>query len=111
VNEQQKVFDQYWHPIKEALGEQLTEFVRHELLSQHLAGIPLPSLGEGLLEGIVVFRFVEQGRPGMASVQGVIHPTCFVCAFWSSQLGTFSELNSPEKSPDTFSSALSSNPN
>ena len=103
MNEQQKVFDQYWRPIKEALGEQLTEFVRHELLSQHPAGIPLPSLGADLLEGIVVFRFVEQGRPGLASVQGVTQPTRFVRAFWSSQLGTFSELNSPEKRPDTFS--------
>jgi hypothetical protein len=77
--------------------------VGHELVSQHPAGIPLPSLGEDLLEGIVVLRFVENGRPSMASVQGVIHPTRFVCTFWSSQLGVFSELNSPEKSPDTFS--------
>ena len=78
--------------------------VGHELLSQHPGGIPLPSLGEDLLEGIVVLRFVEHGRPGMASVPGVIHPTRFVCTFWSSQLGIFSELKSPEKSPDTFSS-------
>ena len=78
--------------------------VGHELLSQHPAGIPLPTLGEDRLEGIVVLRFVEHGRSGMASVQGVIHPTRFVCTFWSSQLGIFSELNSPEKSPDTFSS-------
>jgi hypothetical protein len=75
-----------------------------ELLSQHPAGIPLPSLGEDLLERIVVLRFVEHGRPGMASVQGVINPTRFVCTLWSSHLGIFSELNSPEKSPDTFSS-------
>jgi hypothetical protein len=47
---------------------------------------------------------VEHGRPGLASVPGVIHPTRFVCTFWSSQLGIFSECNSPEKSPDTFSS-------
>jgi hypothetical protein len=69
------------------------------------ASIRLPSLGEDLLEGIVVFRFVEPGRPGLASVQGVIHPTRFVCTFWSSHLGIFTELNSPEKSPDTFSSS------
>jgi hypothetical protein len=47
---------------------------------------------------------VEHGRPRIASVQGVIHPIRFVCTFWSYQLGIFSELNSPEKSPDTFSS-------
>ena len=32
VNEQKKVFDQYWRPIQEALGDQLTEFVRHYLM-------------------------------------------------------------------------------
>ena len=32
VNEQQNVFDRYWRPIQEALGEQLTEFVRHYLM-------------------------------------------------------------------------------
>jgi hypothetical protein len=41
--------------------------------------------------------------PGLASVQEVIHPTRFVCTFWSSHLGIFSEINSIEKSPDTFS--------
>jgi hypothetical protein len=46
---------------------------------------------------------VENGRPGVASVQGVINPTRFVCTFWSSHLGIVSKVNSPEKSPDTFS--------
>ena len=78
--------------------------VGRELVSQHPAGIPLPSLGEDLLDGIVVLRFVEPGRPGVASVHGVIIPIRFVRTFWSSQLGIFSELNSPEKSPDTLSS-------
>ena len=78
--------------------------VGHDLVSRKPAGIPLSSLGEELLEGIVVLRFAETGRPGTVSVQGVINPTRFICTFWSSQLGIFSELNSPEKSPDTFSS-------
>jgi hypothetical protein len=47
---------------------------------------------------------VENGRPGIASVQGEINPARFVCTFWSCHLGILSELNSPEKSPDTFSS-------
>ncbi len=34
VNEQQKIFDQYWRPIQEALGDQLTEFVRHYLMKE-----------------------------------------------------------------------------
>ena len=34
VNEQQGVFDQYWRPVQEALGEQLTEFVRHYLMKE-----------------------------------------------------------------------------
>jgi hypothetical protein len=34
----------------------------------------------------------------------VINPTRFVCTFWPSHLGILSEHNSPEKSPDTFSS-------
>lgn len=34
VNEQQNVFDQYWRPIQDALGEQLTEFVRHYLMKE-----------------------------------------------------------------------------
>lgn len=34
VNEQQSVFDQYWRPIQDALGEQLTEFVRHYLMKE-----------------------------------------------------------------------------
>lgn len=34
VNEQQAVFDQYWCPIQEALGDQLTEFVRHYLMKE-----------------------------------------------------------------------------
>jgi hypothetical protein len=55
-----------------------------------------------LLEGFVVLRFVENGQPGIASVQGVINPTRFVCTFWPSDLGMLSEFNSPEKSPDTF---------
>jgi hypothetical protein len=32
VNQQQANFDQYWRPIQEALGENLTEFVRHYLM-------------------------------------------------------------------------------
>ena len=32
VNEQQSVFDKYWKPIQDALGDQLTEFVRHFLM-------------------------------------------------------------------------------
>ena len=35
--------------------------VGHERVGQNPAGIPLPSLGEDLLEGIVVLRFVEHG--------------------------------------------------
>ena len=46
---------------------------------------------------------VENCRPSIFSVQGVINPARFVCTFWSSHLGILSELNSPEKSPDTFS--------
>ena len=42
---------------------------------------------EDLLEGFVVLRFVENGRPGIASVQGVINPARFVGTFWSSHLG------------------------
>ncbi len=34
VNEQQKIFDQHWRPIQEALGDQLTEFVRHFLMKE-----------------------------------------------------------------------------
>ncbi len=34
VNEQQKIFDQYWRPIQEALDDQLTEFVRHYLMKE-----------------------------------------------------------------------------
>ena len=34
VNEQQNVFDQHWRPIQEALGDQLTEFVRHYLMKE-----------------------------------------------------------------------------
>lgn len=34
VNEQQKVFDQHWRPIQEALEDQLTEFVRHYLMKE-----------------------------------------------------------------------------
>lgn len=32
VNQQQALFDQYWRPIQEALGDDLTEFVRHYLM-------------------------------------------------------------------------------
>jgi hypothetical protein len=45
---------------------------------------------------------VENGRPSIFSVQGVINPARFVCTFGSSHLGILSEFNSPEKSPDTF---------
>jgi uncharacterized protein with ParB-like and HNH nuclease domain len=34
VNEQQSVFDQHWRPIQDALGDQLTEFVRHYLMKE-----------------------------------------------------------------------------
>jgi uncharacterized protein with ParB-like and HNH nuclease domain len=34
VNEQQKVFDDHWRPIQDALGDQLTEFVRHFLMKE-----------------------------------------------------------------------------
>jgi hypothetical protein len=40
----------------------------------------------------------------------VINPTRFVCTFWSSHLRILSELNSPEKSPDTFSHELLAKP-
>jgi hypothetical protein len=76
--------------------------VGYQLVSQNPAGATRQSLGEDLPEGFVVLRFVENGRPGIASVQGVINPARFVCTFWSSRLGILSELNSPEKSPDTF---------
>jgi hypothetical protein len=48
--------------------QQRMPVVGHELVSQHPAGIRLPSIGADLLEGIVVLRFVEHGRPGLASV-------------------------------------------
>jgi hypothetical protein len=50
---------------------------------------------------------VENGRPGIASVQGVTNPARLVCTFWASHLGILSELNSPKKSPDTFYSLFS----
>ncbi len=34
VNEQQAVFDQSWRPIQDAIGDQLTEFVRHFLMKE-----------------------------------------------------------------------------
>jgi uncharacterized protein with ParB-like and HNH nuclease domain len=34
VNEQQRVFDDHWRPIQEALDDQLTEFVRHYLMKE-----------------------------------------------------------------------------
>jgi len=34
VNEQQNVFDRCWRPIQDALGDQLTEFVRHYLMKE-----------------------------------------------------------------------------
>lgn len=34
VNEQQNVFDQHWRPIQAALSDQLTEFVRHFLMTE-----------------------------------------------------------------------------
>jgi uncharacterized protein with ParB-like and HNH nuclease domain len=34
VNEQQEVFDDHWRPIQDALGDQLTEFVRHFLMKE-----------------------------------------------------------------------------
>jgi hypothetical protein len=74
------------------------------MVRQNPAGVTRQSLGEDLLEGFVVLRFVENGRPGIASVQGVINPARFVCTFRSSRLGILSDLKSPKKSPDTFSS-------
>jgi hypothetical protein len=77
--------------------------VGHQLVCQNPAGVTRQSLGEDLLEGFVVLQFVENGRPGIASVQGVINPTRFVCMLWSSHLGILSELNFPKNIPDTFS--------
>jgi len=34
INEQQSVFDRHWRPLQEALGDQLTEFVRHYLMKE-----------------------------------------------------------------------------
>jgi hypothetical protein len=76
--------------------------VGHSLVSHNPAGVTRQSLGKDLLEVFAVLRFLENGRPGIASVQGVINPARFVCTFGSSHLGVLSELNSPEKSPDTF---------
>ena len=58
--------------------------VGHELVSQHPAGIPLQSLSEDLLEGIVVLWFVKNVSPGIAPIQGVVNRTCFICTPWSS---------------------------
>jgi len=76
--------------------------VGHELVSQHPAGVSLQSLGEDLLEGIVVLWFVKNLSPGVAPVQGVINPARFVCTSRSSHEYTISTPDPTEKSPDTF---------
>jgi hypothetical protein len=61
--------------------------VGHLLVSQNPASVTRQSLGKDLLEGLVVLRFVKNGRPSIASFQGVTNPTRFVCTFWSSRHG------------------------
>ena len=64
--------------------------VGHKLVSQNPAGVTRQSHGEDPREGFVVLQFVENVRPGIASVQGVINSTRFVCTFWPFELGILS---------------------
>ena len=63
--------------------EQDVEVVRHQAVGQQSHVVPCDGFGENTLKGDVVLVAVEDGQPGIGSVEGVVHEAALRCSSWS----------------------------